>query len=315
LSVHAQSPVPPGESLPAMAPAAAGHLSDKPSGPIPATGPIMHGLRVFTVGHSFHAWVGPILRQVAVLAGMPDHQMEVMSLGGSTVEECWEIPDVKDRKPSPKTPKVNTAKEALAAGRADVLTLSPIWMPDPGIENFAALALKGNPNIRITVQEFWLPNDTYEPKYPLDVHKTPKVDHDAATIPALTKAYAAYNHDVETYVQGINQKLGTNAILIVPVGEATLELRRKIIAGEVPGIKKQSELYRDPWGHPQPPLQMLSVYCHYAVIYRRSPVGLPMPPTLKLKDTYNNPQLNLLLQQIAWDAVTHHPMTGVTASP
>ncbi len=296
-----------------MAPATAGRLSEKPSGPIPATGPIGTGLRVFTVGHSFHAWVGGLLANVAELAGIKGHEAQVMSLGGSTVEECWEIPDVKDRKPSPKTPKENTAKEALAAGRVDVLTLSPIWMPDPGIEKFARLGLQGNPHIRVTVQEYWLPNDTYEPKYPLDIHKQPTVDHDAATVPQLTKAYEAYNHDVEAYVAGINQVIGKNVVLIVPVGMATLELRKRIIAGGVPLLTKQSQLYRDPWGHPQPPLQMLSAYCHYAVIYRRSPVGLGMPKLLMTG--YNDPKLNLMLQQIAWEAVTHHPMTGVTGLP
>ena len=67
-------------------------------------------------------------------------------------------------------------------GEADVLTLSPIWLPDAGIENFARPAIAHNPNIRITVQEFWLPNDTFNPIYPLETRK--KVDHNAATIPA-----------------------------------------------------------------------------------------------------------------------------------
>ena len=293
-----------------MAPPTAGNLPAQPSGPIPKTGPIMTGLRVFTVGHSFHAWVGSILAGVAAQAGIKDHKWQIMSLGGSQVEECWEIPNVKGRVPSPKIPKENTAKEALAAGRVDVLTLSPIWMPDPGIEKFTRLGLQGNPNIRVTVQEYWLPNDVYEPKYPLDIHKKPAVNHDAATVEQLTKAYEGYNHDVEAYVAGINKSIGKKVILIVPVGMATLELRKRIIAGEVPVIKKQSELYRDPWGHPTPPLQVLSVYCHYAVIYRRSPVGLPIPKNLVAP--YADPKLNLMLQQIAWDTVTHHPMTGLT---
>lgn len=270
--------------------------------------PITHGLRVFTVGHSFHAWVGHMLLEVAQAAGMKDAQMGLMSLGGSTVLECWQIPNTPNRK---KLPPVNTAKEALTSGTVDVLTLSPIWMPDPGIDDFAALALQHNPNVRVTVQEYWLPNDTYEPKYPLDVRKVPTVDHDAAKMPELRAHYEAYNHDVEAYVDGVNKKIGKQVVYIVPVGMATLALREKIVAGQVPAIQKQSELYRDPWGHPTPPLQVLSAYCHYAVIYRRSPVGLPMPP--ELKDKYRSDDLNHLLQQLAWDAVTHHPMTGVTA--
>ena len=63
----------------------------------------------------------------------------------------------------------------------------------------------------------------------------------------------------------------------MPVGQAVIALREKIIAGQAPGLKTQWELFRDSWGHPAPPLQALAAYCHFAVIYRRSPVGLPMP--------------------------------------
>jgi hypothetical protein len=43
-------------------------------------------------------------------------------------------------------------------------------------------------------------------------------------------------------------------------------------------------------------------------------VGLPMPTVLARA---NNPawdqHLNRLLQELAWDAVTHHPLSGVEA--
>ena len=58
---------------------------------------------------------------------------------------------------------------------------------------------------------------------------------------------------------------------------AAVTLREKIVTGEAPGLKQQSDLFRDPWGHAQLPLQFLSSYCHYAVLYRNSPVGLPVP--------------------------------------
>jgi hypothetical protein len=269
------------------------------------------------VGHSFHAWVARLLEEDARSAGIQDHRMGVMGLGGSTVLECWDIPHALDNNvPNPKErlkqPEKNTAKEVLASGKVDVLTLSPIWMPDAGIDDFAAYGLQYNPNIRVTVQEFWLPNDTYEPVYPLDTRKKPVVDHDAATIPDLQKHYGAYFHDVDEYVRGVNKKLGKDVILIVPVGQATLALREKIVAGKAPGIEKQSELFVDPWGHPAPPLQILSAYCHFAVVYRRSPVGLPMPSELQGK--YRNDALNQLLQELAWDAVIHHPMSGVGSS-
>ena len=61
-------------------------------------------------------------------------------------------------------------------------------------------------------------------------------------------------------------------------------------------------------------MRALAAYCHFAVIYRINPVGLPLPAVLA---TAKNPQwdekLNRLLQELAWDAVTQHPLSGVSA--
>ena len=294
------------------------------------TEPITKGQRMFTCSHSFHAFVYPLVDEMAKSAGITDHQsVGRSSIGGSRVIQHWEVPDDK-----------NEVKAALKAGKVDVLTLSPIWLvpqpglplgiprkkgekdlntapiywlPDDGIEKFARLGVEHNPNIRITVQEYWLPNDEYVPVYPLQTKK--KVNHDAANVESLTKVWNGYFHDVEEYVRNLNKQLGKDVVLIVPVGQATLALRAKIIAGQAPGLKKQSELYRDNWGHPTTPLQVLSGYCHFAVIYRRSPVGLPFSPTLA-KGKEKNPgwdeKLDHLLQELAWDAVIHHPMSGVS---
>ena len=262
--------------------------------------PITKGQRVFTCGHSFHVWVVPILSEMAKAAGIDDHQVVgVSSIGGSRVIQHWDVPEEK-----------NKAKEALRAGNVDVLTLSPIWLPDEGIANFAKLGVEHNPNIRITVQEYWLPNDEYVPVYPLQTRK--KVDHNAATIAALRKAHELYFHDMDECVRDLNKQLGKQAVLIVPVGQAVLALREKIIAGQAPGLKTQAELFTDSWGHPAPPVRALAAYCHFAVIYRRSPVGLPIPKVLSTNPAWDA-NLNRLLQELAWDAVIHHPLSGVKA--
>ena len=100
------------------------------AGPAPATGqekpagPITKGQRVFTCGHSFHVWVPGILADLAKKAGIEGHtQVGLSSIGGSRVIQHWNVPDEK-----------NKAKEALKAGKVDVLTLSPIFLPDDGIE-------------------------------------------------------------------------------------------------------------------------------------------------------------------------------------
>ena len=59
-------------------------------------------------------------------------------------------------------------------------------------------------------------------------------------------------------------------------------------------------------------MQALVAYCNYAVIYRRSPVGLPVPEVLKrAKLGDQEEKLNRLLQELAWEAVTQHPLSGV----
>ena len=264
--------------------------------------PAPKGLRVFSCGHSFHMFVVPILNDMAVAAGIEGHVIAGRSsIGGSRVMQHWDIPDGK-----------NTAKAALSAGVVDVLTLAPIWLPEEGIEKFATLAFGHRPDIRVTVQEYWLPNDTYEPRYPLDTRK--KVDHDATDLAALQKHQDHYDHDVDEYCRDINKRLGKDVIVTVPVGQAVVALRRKIAAGEVPGLTKQWDLFRDNWGHPTGPIMVLSGYCHFAVIYGRSPVGLSMPPTfLKANKPEWDAKLNRLLQELAWDAVTHHPLSGVAA--
>ena len=166
-------------------------------------------------------------------------------------------------------------------------------MPDDGIEKFARLGFEHNPEIQITVQEFWLQNDTYNPVYPLETRKY--VDHNAATVPELRKQNDLYRRDIEDHVRFLNQRLGKNVIVVVPVGEATIALREKIISGNAPGLKVQWRLFTDNWGHPTAPLKVLAAYYHFAVIYRRSPVGLPMPPELERNREFAVPALNRLL--------------------
>jgi hypothetical protein len=275
-------------------------ITEKPGNP--QASPVAKGQRVFTCAHSFHAFVYPLLNEMAKAAGIKDHQPVGRSgIGGSRVIQHWDVPEEK-----------NQAKAALRAGKVDVLTLSPIWLPDEGIENFARLGFEHNPDIRVTVQEFWLPNDTYHPVYPLETRK--KVDHNATVIDELRKQQGLYDHDIEDFVRGVNTRLGKDVVLIVPVGQATVALREKIVAGQAPGLNAQWDLFRDNWGHPQPPLQVLSAYCHFAVIYRCSPVGLPVPRELaNVENMEDRDKLNRLLQELAWDAVTHNPLSGVSA--
>ncbi|MES2658957.1 MAG: hypothetical protein V4689_10080 [Verrucomicrobiota bacterium] len=259
------------------------------------------GKRVFSAGHSFHFHVPAMLEEVAKSGGFPAHQAVGKSMiGGSKSIQHW-------------SQQPNGIKDALQVGRVDVLTLTPIYLPDEGVEKFAELGLKSNPDFKVTVQEFWLPFDEYQPSYyNAPTIPTPlTVDHDAATVEKLNAIHAKYFTEMDALVTEVNGKVGKPAVAVVPVGQAVIALRGKIIEGKAPGLKSQEMLFTDPLGHPTPALQLLVVYCHFAVIYQKSPVGLPVPEILSTFPPDVATALSTLLQQIAWDAVTGHPLSGV----
>ena len=256
------------------------------------------GLKVLTAGHSFHVWMPPLVAEMAKAAGIQGHeQLAISSIGGSKVIQHWELPLGK-----------NKAKPILEAGKADLFTMAPTFLPDPGIENFTKLGLEHNPKIRFTLQQNWVPYE--DPQLWLSRDRPKSIDRDGLTLAQLRAKHDPYFKLIEDHVKELNQRIPSAKIAIVPSGEAVLALRDKVIKGEAPGIRTQNELFTDALGHPGPQIRVLSAYCHFAVIYRHCPVGLPVNGQLaKLPEAE---KLNRLLQEIAWKVVTEHPMSGVS---
>jgi hypothetical protein len=264
-----------------------------------ATSSPPQGLRVYSVGHSFHYFMPPILADIARAAEIKDHQQVGLSaIGGSRVIQHWDVADDKFK-----------SKALLTDGKVDVLTMAPIFLPDDGIENFCKLALEHNPNIRVTVQEFWLPNDRFNRENFRVPH--PEPDREKRSLKELREQHEAYFKHLDEHVLMLREKLKTTSIFVAPVGQAVVALREKIAADEAPGLKHQNDIFTDPLGHATPTLQVLVAYVHYASIYRRSPVGLPTPTLLARAKTPPDPALVKLLQELAWQAVTQHPLSGV----
>ena len=255
------------------------------------------GIKVLTAGHSFHVWMPPLVAEMAKAAGIQGHeQLAISSIGGSKVIQHWDLP-----------PEKNKAKPVLEAGKADLFTMAPTFLPDPGIENFTKLGLEHNPKLRLTLQQNWVPFE--DPEIWLSKSKPKSIDRDVITLAQLRSKHEPYFKLIEDHVKELNERIPAAKIVIVPSGEAVMALRDKVIKGEAPGIRTQNELFTDALGHPGPQIRVLSAYCHFSVIYRRSPVGLPVVSQLtKLPEAE---KLNRVLQQIAWKAVTGHPMSGV----
>ena len=257
------------------------------------------GPRVFVCAHSFMIFTATMLPKMTEAAGIGYQDAGRQMIGGSRTLQHWEVPDEK-----------NLAKKALREGTVDVLTLSPhMLLPDEGIDNFTKLGLEKNPKLRVLVQASWPAKDG---NLTGQFHNAMRND---ATVESLTKLREMqreqWNTKLEAQVTALNTAVGSQAVRIVPVGDAVFALRERVIEGKAPGITKQADLFKDDLGHPMPPLSVLVTYCHFAAIYQRSPVGLPVPAALQ--GVPQSEELNTLLQQLAWDAVTHYPMSGVKA--
>ena len=259
------------------------------------------GQRVFVCAHSFMIYTAKLLPPMAEAAGIAHVNAGQQMIGGSRVIQHWDLPEEKNR-----------AKAALRESKVDVLTLSPnALMPDPGIDHFTKLGLEKNPTLRVLVQASWPTREGTSGQ------SFTNESRNAATIASLRAQRDAHRSawlvNLEAQVRTLNTTVGRTAVFLVPVSDAVYSLREKIAEGQAPGLTKQTDLFRDDLGHPHPPLAVLVTYCHFAAIYGRSPVGLPVPASLK--DLPQADSLNRLLQQLAWDAVTAHPLSGVHATP
>jgi hypothetical protein len=257
-------------------------------------------VRVFVCAHSFMIFTSRLLPTMAQAAGFPYAAAGQQMLGGSRVLQHWNLPDDK-----------NGAKAALREGKVDVLTLSPHrLLPDEGIDNFTKLGLENNAKLRVLVQASW-------PGFDGNWNGFKNEQRNAATLDSLREMRRAFREQwltaLEAQVGALNKSIGRETVHIVPVCDAVFALREHIAKGHAPGLVKQTDLFRDDIGHAQAPLADLVGYCHFAAISGRTPVGLPVPADLQ--NVPHAAELNTLLQQLAWDAVTAYPLSGVQAAP
>lgn len=294
------------------------------------TRPITKGQKIVMATHSFNVFVGPTrsrdpnvtptpgpLAALAAERGKAGHEtLAVQMIGGSTPMQHWNQGNGDDAK--------NIAKAALSTNgdKVDVFTMSPnAKMPEEGIDLFGDFVIKHNPNARIMVQTSW---SAYDGK-----GTTPSVggsgggdftnaERDNLTVADLDRWLAnektpdGYSDRLRTQLAGIDKRAGKEITYVVPSSTAVYTLRKEVLAGHVPGVTRQSELTRDPIGHPTQVQANLVTYVWYAAMYRETPVGLQ---ALVDKADPNSAKREKMLQQIAWNAVVGEPKSGVKGQP
>src|SRR5262249_37994883 len=216
---------------------------------------------------------GPLAALAAERGKVGHEALAIQMIGGSTPMQHWKQGDGDDSK--------NIAKAALQKGGVDVFTMSPnVTMPEPGVDLFGDFVIKTNPQARILVQNSWSSWDGTgtTPAVGGNGNKDfQAVDHDKATTADLDKWLAAleekggYLPRMRAQLEGIDKRAGHQITYIVPSANAVYTFRKEIIAGHVPGIAKQSDIFRDGIGHPKPPLANLVTSVWYATMYPQNP--------------------------------------------
>src|SRR5262245_27339569 len=262
------------------------------------------GQRVFFASHSGMWYVPDPLGELAESAKIKgDKKVGLQRLGASKTLQHWELPEDK-----------NQAKKALKAGGADGVLMGATQFRDEGVENFVKFGLEHNPNMRFLVQITWGGGDIDNQDFPKGVFAN--VDREK-TPDQLKKLYERNIKAAEAQADNINKKNGggKKVLFLVPSAQALVALRTRIVHKEAPGLTKQGELFTDVMSHPSAPLEALNAYLHYAVLYGRSPVGLPMPGVLKrAKREAWDDKLSRVLQELAWDTASNYPYSGVTSA-
>ncbi len=260
-------------------------------------------LNVYHLGHSLVGRDMPVMLQQ--LAGAS--HSHASQLGGyATLQSHWE-PDIPVRgfDKANQHDAYKDPKEALQTGAVDALvlteridlkkTIREANTPDY-VARWAAMAWEENPETEVYVYETWYFLTTRWGWLRL-------IDWD------LARYWEAGITDPAIRETG-------RTIYIIPAGTVMAAFLREAQArGGVGGISKPEDLFRD-HVHFNDLGAYLVALTHYAVLYGKTPVGLPHRLT-KADGTDMqslDPDAALLMQEIVWKVVTSYPRTGVSAS-
>ncbi len=262
-----------------------------------------NGLWVASTGHSLVApALGPF-EAAARVGGFSGHFQVRQISGGVTgsPRSHWEKPK-----------ELQVVKRALMTGKCDVLTMGAHYEGSE-VDDFARwinLGLQHNPDMVFYIQDAW--------PYLTDLldERAGKTADSDATFETYQGKAEQINQWIGETVDQLNQRY-PGKVHVIPVADAMLELVRRQLAGDLPGVdalyvpQKKGEkpadgrvgLYRDSI-HPTSPVSILEGYLYYACLYKNNPCDLS-------KELYKDPQLDRILREVAWKTVREHAKSGV----
>ena len=262
-------------------------------------------LAVYHMGHSLVGHDMPVMLQAL---GGEGHLFHSQVGWGANMNEHWDlIVPVNGYAESNTHPQHRDPHEGLASGEYDAVVITEaveirdaIAYSDPVyfLREIAVAAWEANPDVRVYFYETWHVLDDPE-----------------GWLPRLDR-------DLEMYWENgilrrsLNYENVDKPIYVIPGGQVMAAMARALEAqGPVGPISHYSDLFYDNI-HFNDYGAYLMALTHYAVLYGRSPVGLPS--TLpKLDGTLSDdpgPEAARLMQETVWQVVTAYAPTGVRAA-
>lgn len=282
-----RAPVPLAELDAAYAPLA------RPEGPMP----------VYHLGHSLVGRDMP-----AFLAQMAGHPYDSQLGWGTPLRAHWEADmAINGFEAENDHPRFRPVREALASGDYDAVVLTEMvsledairWHASPHyLALWADYARDGNPDARIYLYESW---------HGLDIEGgwLERIDGDLSRLweGEVLQGAAAW---------------GAQSIHVIPAGQVMAASARAAEAGQIPGLSRREDLMRkNPDGsqdpiHPSDLGNYIVALTHYAVLYHRSPEGLPHALTRADGSSLEiPPDTAAALQRLTWQVVSATPRTGI----
>jgi hypothetical protein len=281
-------------------------LENRLAAPLPApTGP----MAVFHLGHSLvNRDMPAMLAQIAA----EGHRYESQLGWGTTLKAHWGDEPINGFDTENAHPRFRPAHEAVESGDYDAIVLtemveirdalryfdSPVYL-----ERWMAKAISARPDVRLYLYETWHPLDDPEGWLTRLDADLQRYWLDGLAKPAL----ASLPPDASLH--------------IIPAGQVLAQFVRTVeAAGGVGNVIQRSDLFsRGDDGSPdQIHLNDLGNYLvalvHYAVLYHKSPVGLPNA-LLRADGTPADapaPETARLMQETVLEVVRRMPITGVS---
>jgi hypothetical protein len=259
-------------------------------------------LRVYHLGHSLVGRDMP-----AMLSQLSGHGYNSQLGWGASLRQHWqgEVPGFAEEN---RAPAFRAVDEAVDSGEYDAVVLTEMvelrdairYHDSPrALADWALRAWAARPDLRLYLYETW--------------HRTDDPAGWEARIagdgPALWQG--------ELLARAMAHE-GVGTIYVIPGGPVLAEVSAQIAAGGVPGMSSRDDLFAGSDGvvdtiHLNDTGNYIIALTHYAVLYHRSPVGLPY----ELARADGTPMAPLsqetaqILQEVVWQVVSRYPFTGI----